>query len=851
MRKNLYKIIVRSLPSCAALCLTALLLCACGANTNEVHDADSVGNNITETQPQAPTETQQQTDQEESVSESASVEYDPSTVHTHSPVTVTTVSEGRKKLTAENGTVYYISDCSYPTVSIEGNNAAAEKINADIISRIDNFHALTDINSQLAESMLEYTLSQGSSHSFMAYSDILSFVTARADENVISFIVMDYEYMDGAHGLQLESGINYSTKTGELIAFEQLSDDPDTFHADTLIYNQASAQTEYYSDQLFSVDDITNGKLESVLYADDRWYLSSSGLVFLSNPYELAPYSSGSLEFTVPYGALNDMGLKEEYSYTGRMIVKVAEDQLYSVDLNGDGNKDTITYYTNSFDVGDIKTDRIIALTHLTVNNIDFAREENENVMPELTSDFQPRLCVYDLDVSDNYVELALIEETYTDTDAGLKVSSQSRLFRYTESGTLLYLGKTDSDVTDPTVTVTSLLYDAFSNNMNSSVTITMETEKQQLTTEDGITYLTLGCQYPVVSIEGNETAAEKINEDIRSHMDSFYTKTDYYELLKSDIGYMREQGRTENNYQNYLIYWPRRADDKVISFALDDNEYMGGMHPNSFVTYINYDTKTGDVITFESLSDDPDAFREATLIYNKELASTDVIGNRLGTTDYISNGRLESVLYAGDVWCLNTYGLSFLSNTYTMASYAEGDIEFTIPYSALSDMGLHEKYFYTDRLIVQFPEIYTTEIDWKDSLDLNGDKTDDSIVILCERLYSEEHQWSYIQTHLIINGTDFAQTGTDDIKEKLSGIVSICLYDLDVNDRYVELAVKYYEFGEYSNILRYTEDGSLLYLGRVKGDITDPTLSFAELEREITNPALSSTEFERETAIP
>lgn len=289
---------LKVLSACAGIMCATLCLNACGANA---------GNNpntfILENPASGKT-------QEQEIAETDIVVSD-----TNSDITVTIKAPDDVELTTEDGTLYYTITCSYPVVFINGNEAAAEKINADILSRVDAFNTGVNIQAETAKEDFEYMLGDGVQPP-MPYSSDLSFTVTRADDNVIAFTENSYEYMGGAHGMPGTTGINYNTKTGELITFTELSDNPDAFRADTLAYNQALAQTEYYNMQLFNTDDITNGTLEQVLYADGMWYLSTSGLVFMSPPYALAPYSSGTLEFTIPYGDLKGMGFKEAYTYT-------------------------------------------------------------------------------------------------------------------------------------------------------------------------------------------------------------------------------------------------------------------------------------------------------------------------------------------------------------------------------------------------------------------------------------------------------------------------------------------------------------------------------------------------------
>ena len=452
------KEVTTKLTACAAILGASLCFGACGVNAEQTPNtlilenpaSDEVQEQEIEdheknTEPPAEDERQENSTEniEETDTDVSSAEFS---------ISVIMKSEDDAELTTDDGTVFYTITCSYPIVSIEGNEAAAEKINENILARVESFNTATNESVGYAKEDFEYWLGDGVQPP-MPYSSDLFYTVTRADDHVISFTENGYEYMGGAHGMPYATGINYDTKTGEMISFAELSDDPDAFHADTLAYNQALAQTEYYSDQLFNTDDITNGTLEQVLYADGMWYLSTSGLVFMSQPYALAPYSSGTLEFTIPYSDLKGMGLKEAYTYTGRQIVNVLENDPYSIDLNGDGNEESVMYSGEWAADGPGNNDYI---THLTINGVDFSQNGTEDVKDKLIGPW-PDLRIYDLDDNDQYMELALIyaEWTYTEDDNLVSIE-YSRFFRYTEDGTLVYLGQVNSAVSDPLVSVSS-----------------------------------------------------------------------------------------------------------------------------------------------------------------------------------------------------------------------------------------------------------------------------------------------------------------------------------------------------------------------------------------------------------
>lgn len=213
--------------------------------------------------------------------------------------------------TAEDGTILYSMSYVQPTVTIPGNDSASEKINADIQTRIDSFNSDDTLRNE-AKEFYDETLTDAD-YIFNEYSETLDFEAMRSDTNVISFITTIYSYAGGTHGDYGRFGINYNSQTGELIAFDELSEDADKFHNDTLAYNRELAQTDEYKERMFTEDFIGEDELENVLYADEKWYLSNEGLVFISNPYELGPYAAGVIEFVIPYDALGEMGLKEGY----------------------------------------------------------------------------------------------------------------------------------------------------------------------------------------------------------------------------------------------------------------------------------------------------------------------------------------------------------------------------------------------------------------------------------------------------------------------------------------------------------------------------------------------------------
>ncbi len=440
------------------LLLCAVLTCtACGTDTEDVPGKDTPyeANNDGNESQQAPdssvdTEDSGHTNQAadsagpENAAEISSPETDTAVSILESNIKIEMKNEEEEK-TAENGTVYLTRSWTYPVISIEGNDAAAEKINADIRSRVDSFRANTEVE-EWAKEGYEYKTEELPDDTFLSYSEDLSFAAQRADSNVISFTESFYAYTGGAHGNSDTRGVNYNAKTGELISFTDLSDDSAAFHEDTLAYNQKLAETASYQERMFSSESITDGSLEAVLYADDVWYLSTSGLVFMSAPYALGPYAAGTIEFIIPYSDLANMGFKDSYAYTDRLVMKLQESETYNFDLNGDGQEDSVLFHSESTESEDGNYSSIL---HLTVNDTDFSQSGSDAVKEYLSTFSWGEFLLYDINVDDNYTELVVL----FGENEGDDYVYYSHFFRYTKDGDLIYLGKARGDVNDPTLT--------------------------------------------------------------------------------------------------------------------------------------------------------------------------------------------------------------------------------------------------------------------------------------------------------------------------------------------------------------------------------------------------------------
>ena len=107
------------------------------------------------------------------------------------------------------------------------------------------------------------------------------------------------------------------------------------------------------------------------------------------------------------------------------------------------------------------------------------------------------------------------------------------------------------------------------------------------------------------------------------------------------------------------------------------------------------YDAQTGELLTLDKLTSDYDAFSGFVQEYMLTLAKEDETYASLELIEDLPSA-LSALLREGS-WYFDENGLVLFSDVYELASYAEGIIRFTIPYTELENV-IDEKWLPDER---------------------------------------------------------------------------------------------------------------------------------------------------------
>lgn len=126
------------------------------------------------------------------------------------------------------------------------------------------------------------------------------------NERIVTMTTYTEEYLGGAHGMSTEGGVTVRKTDGRRFGYDMFRDtDSEEFRQ--LIKDGLKDYFNQFEEAKVSTDE----QLKNMLLIDDdvnylplpqfQPYMTADGMVFIYQPYEIAPYAAGKPQFTVPY----------------------------------------------------------------------------------------------------------------------------------------------------------------------------------------------------------------------------------------------------------------------------------------------------------------------------------------------------------------------------------------------------------------------------------------------------------------------------------------------------------------------------------------------------------------------
>ncbi|WP_303316390.1 DUF4163 domain-containing protein [Flavivirga abyssicola] len=186
----------------------------------------------------------------------------------------------------------------------------------------------------------------------------------------------------------------------------------------------------------------------------------------------------------------------------------------------------------------------------------------------------------------------------------------------------------------------------------------------------------------------GNKDITDQINSRITKHIIASLHIGEPGHITSKSIKesitlFNKEFQSFETDFPESTEQWEAQIDGEVlfhsleiISIAITSYVNTGGAHGTLNIAFLNFETKTGNLIVNNKLFKDIEGFKKVAKIYfNKAIKDEEIILDDPNIFKLPSN-----IAYTEE-------GIVLLYNTYEIAAYSTGIIEFTIPFEDIDSL--------------------------------------------------------------------------------------------------------------------------------------------------------------------
>lgn len=212
-----------------------------------------------------------------------------------------------RETTAEDGTLLYRFTCQtvYPPVTQDVE--IAEMVALDLMNRIDTMTSTS--NSIELQAKRDYH----SQENWIPYSCQILYNPVRIDSGVLSLKGHAVTYTGFNHPEQTQLAVTYDLLSGKSLTLGDILAENATAGQIAGMINMVLSSQEQNISLYSDYAQLVTARFGTDWHQDANWYFSADGLCFFFSPYEIAPYSAGTVVAEIPYQMLTGTMLDKYY----------------------------------------------------------------------------------------------------------------------------------------------------------------------------------------------------------------------------------------------------------------------------------------------------------------------------------------------------------------------------------------------------------------------------------------------------------------------------------------------------------------------------------------------------------
>ncbi len=213
----------------------------------------------------------------------------------------------KKNYNADDGTVLLISNITYPIISYNTNANVEDAINTYFNNKVKEMKEYEKDSYLSAKNFYE----SYPDSSLLPYTIEVNFTTELNTNRLLSFKLLSNSFLGGAHSNPTTKGVTFDLENGNVLGYE------DIYISNKRKVNETlnSLIEGYIEDNNLSSSLFPYEKGKLPLPYENSFYLTKDSIVYIYNPYEIAPYATGIIYIPIEYVALDEILSNKFKSY--------------------------------------------------------------------------------------------------------------------------------------------------------------------------------------------------------------------------------------------------------------------------------------------------------------------------------------------------------------------------------------------------------------------------------------------------------------------------------------------------------------------------------------------------------
>lgn len=194
-----------------------------------------------------------------------------------------------------------ILSIKYPILKMNLNPYVEQIINNQIKMNVNEYIRYSRyLYNQAVKGYIDFQISN---YPFHGYASYMEYKITYNQNCYFSVYIDKYEYTGGAHGTTLRTSDNWNLCTGMHLSLQNIFSPSIKYRK--LIINEIlkQADQEYQKNPGIYFEDYQTLIIKN--FDQNSFYFSQNGITFYYQQYDIAPYSTGIVEFTIPYSLIN------------------------------------------------------------------------------------------------------------------------------------------------------------------------------------------------------------------------------------------------------------------------------------------------------------------------------------------------------------------------------------------------------------------------------------------------------------------------------------------------------------------------------------------------------------------